>query len=86
MSDVGVHKKAEAARVLRRSDARTLVVSLERHVPHPVYKKYITRTTTLLVQDDFGVANEGDVVRIQQCRPYSRHKRWHVVAGRGEQE
>jgi small subunit ribosomal protein S17 len=56
---------------------KTVVVSVERLVRHPVYRKTIRRTSTFMAHDEKG-AREGDTVRIIETRPLSRHKRWRV--------
>jgi len=58
---------------------KTVSVSVERYVQHPVYGKYIRRTTKLLAHDEGNVCKEGDVVSIVECRPYSRRKSWRVL-------
>ena len=63
------------------SDAmdKTVTVMIERRVKHPVYGKYITRSTKLHVHDEKNEANTGDVVVIEQCRPISKTKSWNLV-------
>jgi len=63
------------------SDAmdKTVTVMIERRVKHPVYGKYITRSTKLHVHDEKNEANMGDVVVIEQCRPISKTKSWNLV-------
>jgi small subunit ribosomal protein S17 len=64
------------------SDAmdKTVVVKVERRVMHPVYKKFIRRTKKYSAHDEANVHKVGDVVRIEECRPISKSKRWTVVA------
>jgi small subunit ribosomal protein S17 len=54
-------------------------VSIERRVPHPIYKKYFKRTTKLMAHDEKREAGIGDVVRIMETRPLSKLKRWRLV-------
>ena len=56
---------------------KTVVVAVERLVRHDVYRKTIKRTSTFMAHDELG-AKKGDVVRIVETRPLSRHKRWRV--------
>ncbi|UCH75515.1 MAG: 30S ribosomal protein S17 [Rhodospirillales bacterium] len=65
------------------SDAadKTVVVSVQRRVSHPVYKKFITRSKKYMAHDEGNSAKKGDVVQIQECRPHSKHKSWEVVTG-----
>ncbi len=58
---------------------KTIAVSIERLVKHPVYGKYIRRTTKVLAHDENNEAKEGDTVAIKPCRPMSRHKSWLLV-------
>jgi len=65
------------------SDAmdKTIVVRVERRVMHPVYKKFIKRSKKYAAHDETNVHKIGDVVRIEECRPISKSKRWTVIAG-----
>ena len=58
---------------------KTIAVSVERLVKHPMYGKYIRRTTKVLVHDENNEAKEGDLVAIRPCRPLSRRKAWMLV-------
>jgi small subunit ribosomal protein S17 len=58
---------------------KTASVSIPRVVKHPLYGKYIRRTTKVLVHDEDNSCNEGDVVSIAECRPISKRKAWRVV-------
>ena len=50
-----------------------------RQIRHPLYGKYIRRSTKVLVHDEENQAHVGDRVRIRECRPHSRHKAWELV-------
>lgn len=67
---------------------KTIVVQVERKVKHPVYGKYVKRTSKMYVHDEENSSRVGDVVRIQQTRPLSKTKRWKLVeiVKREEQE
>ena len=58
---------------------KTVVVAIERRVPHPVYGKMVTRTKRLKAHDEENSAKTGDTVRITETRPLSKDKRWRVV-------
>ncbi len=60
---------------------KSIVVRVERRVRHPVYKKIIRRSSKVMAHDPENRCQEGDVVRIQECRPLSKNKRWAVLAG-----
>jgi small subunit ribosomal protein S17 len=57
---------------------KTVVVSLERIVMHPKYKKYLRRRTKVKAHDERNQSRVGDRVLIVECRPFSRDKRWRV--------
>jgi small subunit ribosomal protein S17 len=54
-------------------------VSIERLIKHPVYGKYIRRTTKVLAHDETNDCKAGDLVTISECRPKSKRKAWQVV-------
>jgi small subunit ribosomal protein S17 len=58
---------------------KTISVSINRVVKHPVYGKYISRTTKVLAHDEDNTCNAGDVVSIAECKPFSKRKAWRVV-------
>ena len=72
-------RKTREGKVVSDKMAKTVVVAIERRVPHPVYGKMITRTTRLKAHDEENSAKTGDTVRIVETRPLSKDKRWRVV-------
>ena len=58
---------------------KTITIAIERQVKHPIYGKFIKQTTKLKAHDETNDAGIGDVVRIQETRPYSKTKRWRLV-------
>jgi len=58
---------------------KTVVVTVERRVPHPVYGKMVTRSKKYKAHDEENSAKVGDRVRIMETRPLSKDKRWRVV-------
>ena len=72
-------RKARVGLVVSDKMQKTVVVSIERRVPHPVYGKMMTRTTHLKAHDEQNQAKAGDTVRIMETRPMSKDKRWRVV-------
>ena len=58
---------------------KTVVVAIERRVPHPVYGKMVTRTKKLKAHDEANSAKVGDTVRIVETRPLSKDKRWRLL-------
>ena len=65
-------------RVVSNKMAKTVTVLIERKVKHPLYGKYVTRSTKFHAHTEDAL-NEGDTVEIQECRPMSRTKTWKVV-------
>ena len=59
---------------------KTVIVSVERRVMHPIYKKFIRRSKRYAAHDERNQHKVGDVVRIAECRPISRTKRFEVMA------
>jgi small subunit ribosomal protein S17 len=66
-------------RVLSNKMDKTITVLVERVVKHPVYGKYIKRSTKLLAHDELNQCQEGDVVSIASCRPISKNKSFKLV-------
>ncbi len=59
---------------------KTLVVKVERKFPHPLYKKFIKRSSRYHVHDENNQHKVGDLVSIRECRPLSKLKKWEVIA------
>jgi small subunit ribosomal protein S17 len=62
---------------------KTVVVRVERRVQHPIYKKFIRRSKKYVAHDELNEVKAGDIVRIRECRPLSRSKRWEVLREQG---
>jgi small subunit ribosomal protein S17 len=58
---------------------KTVVVLVERRVVHPIYKKTIKRSKKYMAHDESNSVKAGDKVRIEECRPLSKRKRWQVL-------
>lgn len=58
---------------------KSIVVRVERTMRHPLYKKVIRRSRNYMAHDQENTGKIGDKVRIMECRPMSRHKRWRLV-------
>ena len=58
---------------------KTLVVTVHRKVKHPLYEKFMSRSTKLYVHDENGEGRIGDIVEVMQTRPLSRLKRWRLL-------
>ena len=66
-------------RVISDKMDKTVVVAIERQVKHPIYGKFIKRTTKLHVHDENNTAKEGNTVTIRECAPISKNKTWALV-------
>ena len=78
-ADVRNARKTRTGLVVSDKMQKTVVVAIERRVPHPIYGKMITRTKRLKAHDEENSAKVGDTVRIVETRPLSKDKRWRVV-------
>jgi small subunit ribosomal protein S17 len=58
---------------------KTITVLVERSVEHPLYKKYVRRSTKLHAHDEDNACQQGDLVKISETRPISKQKSWHLV-------
>ena len=72
-------RRVKQGRVASDKMDKTIVVVTEPRVPHPVYKKVVRQSTRFKAHDELNDAKTGDLVRIQECRPMSREKRWRLV-------
>lgn len=72
-------RKTRVGVVISNKMQKTIVVRVERRVPHATFKKIIRRTTKFYAHDEEGKAKEGDKVSIEETRPMSRLKRWRLV-------
>lgn len=71
--------RSVAGRVISNKGDKTIAVMVERRVMHPLYKKFIRRSTKLLAHDENNECNMGDRVLIEECRPLSKRKSWRLV-------
>jgi small subunit ribosomal protein S17 len=72
------HKNEKVGQVVSDSMSKTIVVEVTRRVPHPLYKRIITKRKRFYAHDEENKAHVGDTVRIIECRPLSRLKRWRL--------
>lgn len=66
-------------RVTSNKMNKTITLIIERMVQHPLYGKYIKRSTKLHAHDEENACQEGDLVMVEQCRPLAKTKSWRVV-------
>jgi small subunit ribosomal protein S17 len=72
-------RRTKQGRVASDKMDKTIVVVTETRVPHPVYKKVVRKSTRFKAHDENNEAKAGDIVRIMECRPMSRDKRWRLI-------
>jgi small subunit ribosomal protein S17 len=72
-------RQEKIGRVSSTKMQKTVVVTVERQIMHPLYKRVVRRSSKFLVHDEQNQCHVGDWVRIQEIRPLSRRKRWRVV-------
>jgi|SRR5581483_11548032 len=72
------NKNEKVGSVVSAKMAKTIVVEVIRRVPHPLYKRIISKRRKFYAHDEQGQAKVGDVVRIVECRPLSKLKRWQL--------
>ena len=72
-------KRTLTGKVVSNKMDKSVIVLIVRRVKHPVYGKYITRSSKLHAHDENNVCKEGDVVTIAECRPISKTKSWSLV-------
>jgi small subunit ribosomal protein S17 len=86
MSETKETGSTVTCKVISSKMDKSATVMVERKVKHPVYGKYIRRSTKLHIHDEENACQEGDTVIIQQCRPLSKTKSWRLleVVERGE--
>lgn len=72
-------RKQRTGKVVSDRMERTITVAIDRQIKHPIYGKFITKTTKYMVHDEENNAKSGDLVRIMETRPLSKNKRWRLV-------
>lgn len=78
MSKEETQAKTVSGTVISNKMDKTISVLIERKVKHPLYGKYMRRSTKLLAHDEANECNEGDVVIIESSRPLSKNKSWRL--------
>lgn len=79
MSEQEQVARTVTGRVVSNKADKTITVTVERTVKHPLYGKYIRRTTKIHAHDEGNECREGDLVSVAQCRPLSKTKSWRLV-------
>ena len=79
MTDERKRRKVRVGTVVSDRMEKTVVVSIERLVKHPVYGRYVRRRAKFKVHDEQNACRVGDVIRFMETRPMSKDKRWRFV-------
>ncbi|WP_456401708.1 30S ribosomal protein S17 [Persephonella sp.] len=72
-------RKEFVGKVVSDKMDKTVVVAVERYVPHPIYGKRVKKTTKFYAHDEKNQCKTGDIVKIRESRPLSKLKRWVVI-------
>ncbi|MFD1002801.1 30S ribosomal protein S17 [Ohtaekwangia kribbensis] len=72
-------RKERIGKVVSNKMQKTITVAVDRKVKHPIYGKFVNRTTKFKAHDEQNTAGIGDTVRIAETRPMSKEKRWRLV-------
>ncbi len=79
MSNNTTERRTAEGRVLKAKNIKTRVIAVEQRIAHPLYGRVIRRTAKFVAHDEKNESNVGDLVRIEECRPMSRTKRWRLI-------
>ncbi len=72
-------RKERVGRVVSNKMQKSITVAIERKVKHPIYGKFMNKTTKLMAHDENNECGIGDTVRIMETRPLSKNKRWRLI-------
>ncbi len=72
-------RRQAEGRVLKANNIKTRIVAIEQRIPHALYGRIIRRTAKFVAHDEREESQVGDLVRIEECRPLSKTKRWRLV-------
>jgi|WetSurMetagenome_2_1015567.scaffolds.fasta_scaffold01999_13 small subunit ribosomal protein S17 len=72
-------RKTKIGKVISSKMDKSITVAVEKKMKHPLYKKFFKKTTKFMAHDEKNECGFGDKVKIMECRPLSRNKRWRLV-------
>lgn len=72
-------RKTRVGTVIKNKMDKSILITIERKVAHPLYKKYFKKTTKLMAHDENNECGVGDIVKIMETRPLSKNKKWRFV-------
>ncbi len=73
------NRKNITGKVVKNKMEKSIVVSVERKVKHPMYGKFVKKTSTFMAHDEKNECGVGDIVSLMETRPLSKNKRWRLV-------
>jgi len=73
------HRKVKVGVVSSDKMDKSRVIQVQRNIKHPLYKKYVRKTTKFMAHDENNDSHVGDVVKIMETRPLSKSKRWRLI-------
>jgi len=79
MSDENKVNRTLTGRVVSSAMDKTVTVLIERRVKHPLYGKFMSRSTKVHAHDESNACGQGDLVQVEQCRPLSKTKSWRLL-------
>ena len=79
MTEQNTSNRTLTGRVVSDAMDKSITVLVERRVKHPLYGKFLRRSTKIHAHDESNQCNKGDVVRVEQCRPLSKTKAWRLL-------
>ncbi|WP_149240667.1 30S ribosomal protein S17 [Dyadobacter sp. 32] len=72
-------RKERVGKVVSNKMEKSCVITVERKVKHPMYGKFMTKTTKLMVHDENNQVGIGDTIKVMETRPLSKNKRWRLI-------
>lgn len=78
MSEIKLRKQRVGVVTSNKMD-KSIVISVERRIQHPIYGKFVKKSKKFVAHDEENTCNEGDTVRIMETRPLSKRKKWRLV-------
>ena len=72
-------RKERVGKVVSNKMTKSITIAIDRKVKHPIYGKFMNKTTKLMAHDEKNEAGMGDTVRIMETRPLSKNKRWRLI-------
>jgi small subunit ribosomal protein S17 len=72
-------RKERVGRVVSNKMEKSVVITVERRVKHPIYGKFVQKTSKLMVHDENNECGIGDTIKVMETRPLSKNKRWRLI-------